>query len=270
MRFQWRFTEYRLTDCRGYGVEALRAARGASRGLAAVLTAVALAGCVARPAAVPPLDFDPLEASNREAHAVNKSFDSAAYGPVSRAYGEVVPEPARNVLQNFTNHVSLPAVALQYALQGRPVRVLESSMRFAVNTTFGLGGLLDPAAEMDLPFAETNADETLYRWGVPEGGYLELPIGGPGTQRDWTGYVLDLATDPLTYLTTGVTTVAVVGLRGVELLEDRNQLDPVVQALYYESTDSYTAQRISYLQNMRARLQGGTELEVLEDPYADF
>ena len=47
----------------------------------------------------------------------------------------------------------------------------------------GLGGLIDPAAEMGLPYDETNFDETFYRWGLPEGGYWELPLLGPGTQR---------------------------------------------------------------------------------------
>ena len=52
---------------------------------------------------------------------------------------------------------------------------------------------------MGLPYDETNFDETFYRWGVPEGGYWELPLVGPGTQRDWTGYALDqLPTRPST------------------------------------------------------------------------
>ena len=44
----------------------------------------------------------------------------------------------------------------------------------------------------------------------------------------------------------------------------------MVQSLLHEFADSYTAQRISYLQNMRARLQGGTDVDELEDVYADF
>ena len=76
--------------------------------------------------------------------------------------------------------------------------------------------------------------------------------------------------DPLFYLTAGTASVALVGVRTVDLAHDRYKLDPALQSILYESADSYTTQRISYLQNMRARLQGGTELEVLEDPYADF
>ncbi len=64
-------------------------------------------------------------------------------------------------------------------------------------------------------------------------------------------------------------TNALLVLGGLDLVNDRYELDPVLDALLYKSADSYTAQRISYLQNMRARLQGGTDIEQLEDIYAD-
>jgi phospholipid-binding lipoprotein MlaA len=237
--------------------------------VAVTLSALTVAGCAATPAPPPNLDYDPLESQNRQAHALNKAVDSAAFRPAAMAYGAALPEPLRNGATNFAQNLNLPFMSIQYLLQGKPVKVIETSLRFAINTTFGLGGLLDPAAEMDLPYDETDVDETLYTWGVPEGGYLEVPFGGPGTQRDWTGFVLDVAVDPLTYLTAGATTYAVVGLRGTDLLHDRYKLDPAIGALY-ASEDSYDAQRISYLQNMRSRLQGETQIDALEDPYADF
>lgn len=133
--------------------------------MAIALAALWLSACATAPAPSPSLDDDPLEADNRQAHALNLALDRAAYGPAARAYGSILPEPVRNGVTNFVNHISLPAVALQYGLQGRPVRVLESSMRFAINSTFGLGGVLDPAAEMDLPYRESDVDETFYAWG---------------------------------------------------------------------------------------------------------
>jgi phospholipid-binding lipoprotein MlaA len=236
----------------------------------ALAAALAVAGCAQRPAPPPSLELDPLEEQNREAHALNKTFDSYAYGPVSRAYGAVLPEPARNGVTNLVQHVSLPAVAVQNVLQNQPLDLAETTLRFAINTVFGLGGLLDPAAEMGLPYDEANMDETLHVWGVPSGAYLELPVGGPGTQRDWAGYGLDIAADPLFYILAGPYALGVAAVRTVDLLHDRYKLDAALDSLLYESSDSYTALRISYLQNARARLQGGTDVEDLEDPYADF
>ena len=59
-------------------------------------------------------------------------------------------------------------------------------------------------------------------------------------------------------------------LGGLDLVNDRYELDAPLNALLHESADSYNAQRIAYIQNMRARLQGGTDVEQLEDIYADF
>jgi phospholipid-binding lipoprotein MlaA len=216
------------------------------------------------------LDFDPFEAQNREVHEANKAVDRSVYGPVARGYGQTVPQPVRRGITNLRDHWRLPGHAIQYTLQGRPLRVAETTMRFAINSAFGFAGLLDPAAEMDLPYRQTNFDETFYVWGFPEGGYLELAAVGPGTQRDWFGYALDQALDPMYYVLPVAATNGLLALGGLDIVNDRYELDPVLEELLHTSADSYTAQRISYLQNMRARLQGGTSVEELEDVYADF
>jgi phospholipid-binding lipoprotein MlaA len=235
----------------------------------ALAAAATLAGCMAAPDPAS-LDFDPLEAENREAHAVNLAIDRHAYGPAGRAYGAVLPAPARRGVTNFIDNLSLPALTIQYVLQGNEAEAGNALGRFAVNTALGAGGLFDPATGAGLPYRETNVDETFHVWGYPEGAYWELPVMGPGTQRDWLGWALDIVADPVFYVTGGVEALALLGLRGADLLNDRYELDTALQGILYESTDSYSALRISYLQNMRARLQGGTDLDLLEDPYADF
>jgi phospholipid-binding lipoprotein MlaA len=228
-----------------------------------------VSGCAAAPDPSS-LDWDPFEPQNREAHAVNVPADRTVYGPVARAYGSTVPQPVRRGITNLRNNWRLPSQVIQYGLQGRGTDAAKSTTRFMVNTLMGLGGLIDPAAEMGLPYDETNFDETFYRWGLPEGGYWELPLLGPGTQRDWTGWGLDQLSDPVYYVVPVAAGWALVGLGGLDIVNDRYELDTVVQSLLHESADSYTAQRITYLQNMRARLQGGTDIDELEDVYADF
>jgi phospholipid-binding lipoprotein MlaA len=176
----------------------------------------------------------------------------------------------RRGITNLRFNWKLPGETIQYALQGRPERSADAARRFAVNTTFGLGGVLDPATEMGIEHRETNFDETFYTWGIPEGGYVELPFGGPGTQRDWTGWVIDIVLDPAFLLLPVPGPDVLVGAGALDIVNDRYELDTVIEELLYSSEDSYTAQRITYLQNMRARLQGGTNVEQLEDIYADF
>ncbi len=237
--------------------------------LSAVAGTLLLAGCQAAPDPTS-LDWDPYEVTNRQNHAVTVPVDAAVYGPGARAWGKVVPQPVRKAITDVRNNWRLPGQMIQYSLQGRPTKVAESTTRFLVNTLLGLGGLVDIATDMGLPYDETNFDETFYRWGLPEGGYLELPLIGPGTQRDWTGYVLDQFSDPMWYvLPVGAANTLVV-LGGLDLVNDRYELDAPLQSLLHESEDSYSAQRISYIQNMRARLQGGTDVNQLEDIYADY
>lgn len=216
------------------------------------------------------LDFDPLEPENREAHALNVQIDRHAYGPAGRAYGASIPAPARRGVANFLDNLGLPALTIQYVLQGNEEEAGNAVARFTVNTLFGAGGLFDPATGLGYGYRETNVDETLHVWGYSEGAYWELPVAGPGTQRDWLGWALDIVADPVFYATGGLEAIALLGLRGADLLNDRFELDAALESILYDSADSYTALRISYLQNIRARLQGGTDLDLLEDPYADF
>ncbi len=229
-----------------------------------------LAGCAVSPDP-DSLSFDPFEPSNRPTHEeINVPVDGAVYGPVARGYGRVVPQPVRKTVTNVRDNWRLPAQVIQYGLQGRGVDAAASTTRFLVNTLLGLGGLVDMATDMGLPYDETNFDETFYRWGIPEGGYLELPLIGPGTQRDWTGYVLDQALDPTWYVLPVAATNALLVLGGLDLVNERYELNTVMQSLMHESADSYEALRLSYIQNMRARLNEGQGTDQLEDIYADY
>jgi phospholipid-binding lipoprotein MlaA len=240
-----------------------------SRVVFGALAACGLAACVASPDP-DSLTFDPLEPQNRRAHALNKRVDRAAFGPVARAWGTTIPREFRQGVTNLNYNWRHPHYVVQYTLQGRGGEAAVSATRFGVNTLLGLGGLLDVADGMGLEFRETGVDETMHVWGVPEYAYLEVPLGGPGTQRDWNGWVLDILLDPAFYVLPASAAYTLVGIAGADIVNDRYELDPVIDELLYQSADSYTAQRISYLQNMRARLQGGPDIEQLEDVYADF
>jgi len=231
--------------------------------------AVTLGACVASPDPES-LTFDPFEKQNRAFHSVNKQVDQNAFGPVARSYGSAVPEAVRRGIFNFRQNWKHPAYVMHYTLQGQGELAGRSLMRFGVNTTFGFGGIFDVGGEMGMELRETNFDETFHVYGVPEGGYVEVPLGGPGTQRDWTGWALDIFTDPVLLVTSATAGYVLTGAAALDIVNDRYELNTVLDELLYSSADSYTAQRISYLQNMRARLDGGTGVENLEDIYDDL
>ncbi|WP_299130918.1 VacJ family lipoprotein [Amaricoccus sp.] len=216
------------------------------------------------------LGYDPHVAQNRPVHETNMAIDKAVYGPVARAYGATVPAPVRHGITNLNDNWGLPGEVIQYGLQGNGMRAAEAGTRFLVNTLFGLGGLIDPATDMGLPYRDTGFDETFYAWGVPDGGYVELPLAGPGTERDWTSWALDIVADPVFYLAPVAATNALLGVATLDIVNDRYEIDPVLTEIVQNSADSYTALRISYLQAKQARLAGGTDVTKLEDVYDDY
>ena len=103
-------------------------------------------------------------------------------------------------IANFAANLDAPGDVLNSLLQGRPAPAAQNTLRFAVNTIFGIGGLFDTATALGLPADPTDFGETLHVWGVGEGNYTEVPFLGPKTERDLVGTVVDIAANPVSLL----------------------------------------------------------------------
>jgi phospholipid-binding lipoprotein MlaA len=138
-----------------------------------------------------------------------------------------------------------------------------------MNSTIGLAGFIDAATEFNIPEHTTDFGETLAVWGVGEGAYIELPVLGPSTQRDAIGFVTDLLTNPLTYVTINSSPEQYIPptARAGALLNDRDRFKSTIDSVLYESADSYAQSRSIYLQNRRFKLEGATGIET--DPYTE-
>ena len=75
--------------------------------------------------------------------------------------------------------------------------------------------------------------------------------------------------DPTYYVLPGAALTGLLVAGGLNIVNNRYELDTTFDTLNYQSQDGYEAQRIAYIQNMRARLKGGTDVEQLEDVYAE-
>jgi len=212
--------------------------------------------------------YDPLEPANRAVHEFNVALDHLVVGPVAEAYGAAVPEDIRTVVENAARNLGEPNAFVNHMLQGNGKGASTTLTRFLINSTLGIAGLEDPAADMGIFQAPTDFGETLATWGVPEGAYIELPVLGPSTVRDTAGIVVDLAIDPVNYIITKKQAYYMLALKGVNLIGQRHTYDDLISVLFYESADSYAAQRLSYMQNKRHAVAGETVLDDLEDPYA--
>ncbi len=228
----------------------------------------AMGGCVTLPPNAPRSPQDPWESWNRGVYKVNDKLDRAIAKPVARTYVRVLPQVVRTGVHNFFSNLDQPMVMLNDALQGKLKAAGNDLVRFVYNSTMGIGGLLDPATIAGLDKNNEDFGQTLGRWGVHPGPFLELPLLGPSDLRDAPARVVDTYSTPLPY----ISNVWVgVGLGALSLTDQRAALLPLDQTLR-NVFDPYAVTRDAYLQR-RAYLVADGKVnsadEPLEDPLED-
>ncbi|MFV0475540.1 MAG: VacJ family lipoprotein [Pikeienuella sp.] len=244
---------------------------------AAIAAAILLtAGCATGPSGEGRLIADPYERTNRQMHAFNKDVDTLVLRPVAEGYDLFAPELIKHLVRNELNYLRLPAIFLNRLMQGDLEEAGGALARFALNTTLGGAGMLDPATEFGLPHEPTDFGVTLAVWGMDEGVYHELPILGPRTTRDAVGLVGHFLLDPTILITFGVVE-ATAAVTAIDYT--RTALEPVVlryenadllDQILYESEDSYLAARTGYVQARRRHVAGGeSDVERLPDIFGD-
>jgi phospholipid-binding lipoprotein MlaA len=137
--------------------------------------------------------YDPWERLNRFTYRFNTRFDEALFLPVANAYRRV-PSPLRSGVHNFFGNLAEVDSVINYALQWRIKLGVRSLSRFAINSTIGIGGLIDVATKLKLPGGPTGWSTTLAKWGMHPGPYLVVPLLGPSTLRDGLGFLGDFGT----------------------------------------------------------------------------
>lgn len=109
---------------------------------------------------------------NAKTFAVTQDVDKAIIGPVAIAYRDALPAPIRNGLRNFLNNLHEPVVSLNFLLQLKPGKAVETIGRFAINSTVGVAGLIDVAKRhpFSLPRRRNGFADTFGYYGVGPGG----------------------------------------------------------------------------------------------------
>jgi phospholipid-binding lipoprotein MlaA len=223
-------------------------------------------GCASIPAGVEPSPRDPWESFNRSVFEFNEGLDKYLLKPVVAAYRFILPQIVRDGIYNFFSNYSDIYTALQNLLQGKPDLAFNDLMRVAVNTIFGLGGLMDVATPGGLPKHKEDWGQTFGVWGVPSGPYLVLPFFGPSTIRDTFGTAADLETDYLFKY------IPDVGLRnsitGLRVINARNTFYEAGDLLDGAALDKYSFIRDAYLQRREYQInEGRNDEEPLMPPY---
>jgi phospholipid-binding lipoprotein MlaA len=134
---------------------------------------------------------DPLVGLNRSIFKFNLVADEAVLRPVAKTYAAMVPDPAQNAVGRFFSNLGEPINVVNNLLQGKVDGALNSTYRFAVNSTIGILGLFDVAKTYQVDRKSEDFGQTLAAWGVKPGPYLVLPFLGPSNFRDGLGFAVD-------------------------------------------------------------------------------
>lgn len=225
----------------------------AFRKFAAVVIALAAAGC----ASAPSDQNDPYEAQNRKIFSLNQSLDKAVMLPVAKFYTEAVPDPAREGIHNFLTNLDVPVTFANDVLQGEASRAADSFGRFTINSSVGIGGLIDVAGKLGIEEHDSDFGETLGTYGVGEGPYLVLPMLGPSNPRDAIGYGVDIVLDPSFWITWRSSIYYKLGRDALKLVDERAQNIETLEELERTSVDLYATERSLYRQHRQAEINHG-------------
>jgi phospholipid-binding lipoprotein MlaA len=212
---------------------------------------------------------DPFERVNRVTYKFNDSIDRAVLKPVAKGYKKVTPQFMRTGVSNFFDNLFTPTVVISDLLQAKFKPALSDSGRFLLNTTIGMGGLLDPATAAGLDKNDEDLGQAFGKWGIPPGPYLVVPLLGFSDVRDGIGQIGQVWTDPLHYVERDAWRYS---LNGVNLVDTRARLLDTEAALA-NTYDKYAFIRNVYLQRREYQVTDGAVTpdidESLEDPEAD-
>ncbi|HKR89251.1 MAG TPA: VacJ family lipoprotein [Phenylobacterium sp.] len=201
--------------------------------------------------------YDPWQPMNRGLFAFGMGLDHAVFAPVTHGYMKVTPAPVRNRVTSMVYNLSEPSTVIEDVLQGHPRKAGRATARFVVNSTVGVLGLFDVAARWGLEPHESDFGQTLGRYGAQPGPYIFVPVVGPTNLRDGIGRIVDVATDPIGFITGPITSTPGAIRYGVTALDQRALSDPAFEALK-DATDPYVTTRSAYTQYRASVIQNAT------------
>jgi len=230
--------------------------------IAAPLLALAVSACVTpHPGSNAQALADPWEKTNRRIYTVNKKLDKYGARPLAVGYRTVIPGAARRGIGNGFSNLKEPLSFANAVAQGKVKQAFRTLDRFMINSLLGVGGLADHATDLGRPEEPEDFGQTLAVWGVKSGPFVMLPLIGPSTLRDATGFAVDIFTDPFDYGRTAVIKFGLtdkVGKFAAQVIDLRSQLiDNGAEGLLANSLDEYATVRSAYLQRRQSSIYDG-------------
>ncbi len=198
---------------------------------------------------------DPFESTNRAVFGFNNAVDDALITPLAETYNQVLPDPVKTGVTNVLRNLRSPVNFGNQILQGDVGGAGDVVLRAIVNTLIGVGGIFDVAGAEGIEHEYEDFGQTLGSWGVGHGPYFVVPVLGPTTLKDSTGFIVDGLADPLRWYAMNTDRQGLYyGKTALQYLSLRASLVDVLADLEKSSIDYYAATRSAYYQS-RAALQ---------------
>ncbi|KVQ50066.1 ABC transporter [Burkholderia territorii] len=212
---------------------------------ATVAASAVLSGCATGPNRNP---NDPLEPMNRAMYKFNDTVDTNIAVPIAKGYQKITPTPMRTAISNFFSNLGDLGNMANNLLQLRITDATQDLMRVAMNSVFGVAGLIDIATPAGLPKHHQDFGLTMARWGVPSGPYLVLPVFGPSTIRDGVGRAVDVRFNLLNYIEPAARNPMYIA----QFISARSDLLGATDLLKQAALDPYSFVRDAYLQQRKS------------------
>ena len=205
---------------------------------------------------------DPWEGFNRSMFSFNEGLDRMVIKPVAKGYEAITPTPINNIITNFFANIDDLMIAVNNLFQGK-IRAAGSDLgRVVLNSTLGIGGLIDVATGMTLEKHEEDFGQTFACWGFGQGPYVVLPVFGRATVLDTFGLAADVPLSPVSWVHPDVVRFSATGVRLIDARADLISAEKVVEAA---AIDKYSYMRDAYLQSRQYLIYDGNPPREKED-----
>ena len=207
-----------------------------------------------------------FEGTSRAVFKFNMALDDAVIGPLAKGYNKL-PDPVRKGTSNFTSNIGTLLSIPNNILQGNFKQLGQSIGSFALNTSVGIFGFLNPAEKIGLTPHKEDVGQTLGSYGVGPGCYFVLPVLGPTTARDALGMVADTFVDPFAHVTirekellsSSGTSLDYYSIKSTGAVDFRAKNDKNFESLEKNSIDLYSSLKSVYLQDRNNKIQNSDE-----------
>ncbi|EMN1932153.1 VacJ family lipoprotein [Burkholderia ambifaria] len=229
---------------------------------ATVAASAVLSGCATGPNRNP---NDPLEPMNRAMYKFNDTVDTNIAVPIAKGYQKITPTPMRTAISNFFSNLGDLGNMANNLLQLRITDATQDLMRVAMNSVFGVAGLIDIATPAGLPKHHQDFGLTMARWGMPSGPYLVLPVFGPSTIRDGVGRAVDVRFNLLNYIEPAARNPMYIA----QFISARSDLLGATDLLKQAALDPYSFVRDAYLQQRKSLTYRGQSVSATPPNYTE-